>query len=37
MNKGNFVFAQIRSFLSQRIFDGIVARYKGDHHVRYFT
>ncbi len=37
MNNGNYVFAQISSFLSQRIFDRIVARYKGDHHVRHFS
>jgi transposase len=37
MNGGKYVFAQISSFLPQRIFDGIVARYKGDHHVRHFT
>jgi transposase len=37
MNHGKYVFAQISSFLPQRIFDGIVARYKGDHYVRHFT
>jgi hypothetical protein len=37
MNDGTYVFAQITSFLPQRIFDGIVARYKGDHYVRHFT
>jgi len=37
MNVGKYVFAQISSFLPQRIFDGIVAKYKGDHYVRHFT
>ncbi len=37
MNKGQYVFAQVSSFLPQRIFDGLVRRYNGDHHVRYFT
>jgi hypothetical protein len=36
MNYGKYIFAQISSFLPQRTFDGIVARYKGDHSVRYF-
>jgi hypothetical protein len=37
MNRGKYVFAQISSFLPQRTFDSIVARYKGDHSVRHFT
>lgn len=37
MNSGKYVFAQISSFLPQRIFDGIVKRYKGDYHIRHFT
>jgi transposase len=37
MNSRKYVFAQISSFLPQRIFDGIVARYKGGQHVRHFT
>ncbi|SHN07603.1 DUF4372 domain-containing protein [Chitinophaga sp. CF418] len=37
MNIGEYIFAQISSFLSQRIFDGIVARYKGDHRIRHFS
>lgn len=37
MNQGKYVFAQICSFLPQRIFDGIVARYKGDYRVRHFS
>ena len=37
MNSGKYVFAQVSSFLPQRIFDGIVAHYKGDHYVRHFT
>lgn len=37
MNIGKYVFAQISSFLPQRIFDGIVARYKGDHRIIHFS
>ena len=37
MNRGKYVFAQISSFLPQRTFDSIVARYKGDHAVGHFT
>lgn len=37
MNSGKFVFAQIASFLPQRIFDGIVGRFKGNSRVRHFT
>jgi hypothetical protein len=37
MNSGKYVFAQISSFLPQRIFDGIVGRYKGDYYIRHFT
>lgn len=28
---------KISSFLPQRVFDGIVARFKGDHYVRHFS
>jgi hypothetical protein len=37
MNQGKYVFAQITSFLPQRIFDRIVAHYKGNYKVRHFT
>lgn len=37
MNKGKYVFAQIASFLPQRQFDGIVARYNGNYKVRHFS
>lgn len=37
MNQGKYVFAQISSFLPQRIFDRIVSKYKGNYKVRHFT
>ena len=37
MNRGKYVFAQISSFLPQRVFDTIVSRYNGDYRVRHFT
>lgn len=37
MNSGKYVFAQISLFLPQRIFDGIVAQYKGNYRIRHFT
>ena len=37
MNQGKYVFAQIGSFLPQRVFDTIVNRYNGDYRVRHFT
>jgi hypothetical protein len=37
MNQGKYVFAQIASFLPQRLFDTIVSRYNGDYRVRHFT
>lgn len=37
MNQGKYVFAQICSFLPQRIFDRIVAKYNGNHRIRHFT
>lgn len=37
MNKGKYVFAQIGSYLPQRIFDGIVSKYNGNYRVKHFT
>lgn len=37
MNQGKYVFAQISSFLPQRVFDRIVSKYKGNYKVRHFT
>lgn len=37
MNQGKYVFAQISSFLPQRVFDRIVANHKGNYRVRHFT
>jgi len=37
MNQGKYVFAQIIEFLPQRVFDSIVAKYKGNKYVKHFT
>lgn len=37
MNKGKYVFAQIVTFLPQRVFDGIVEKYNGNKYVKHFT
>jgi hypothetical protein len=37
MNQGKYVFAQICSFLPQRIFDRIVAKYNGNYRIRHFS
>ena len=37
MNQGKYVFAQIGSFLPQRIFDRIVSNYKGNYKIRHFS
>ncbi len=37
MNQGKYVFAQIVEFLPQRVFDGIVLKYKGNKYVKHFT
>ncbi|SHF21117.1 transposase, IS4 family [Mariniphaga anaerophila] len=37
MNKGKYVFAQLISFLPQRVFDKFVTKYCGNKHVRHFT
>ena len=36
MNNGKYVFAQLIEFLPQRVFDGFVAKYSGNKHVRHF-
>lgn len=37
MNQGKYVFAQVSSFLPQRVFDRIVANYKGNYKIRHFS
>jgi len=37
MNQGKYVFAQISSFLPQRVFDRIVVDYKGNYKIRHFS
>ena len=37
MNQGKYVFAQISSFLPQRVFDRIVSKYNGNYKTRHFT
>ena len=37
MNSGKYVFAQIVEFLPQRVFDGLVSKYRGNKRVRHFT
>jgi len=37
MNQGKYVFAQVTEFLPQRIYDTIVAKYKGNRYVKHFT
>jgi hypothetical protein len=37
MNQGKYVFAQISSFLPQRVFDHIVLKHKGNYKIRHFT
>jgi hypothetical protein len=37
MNSGKYVFAQLIEFLPQRVFDGFVAKYSGNKHIRHFT
>lgn len=37
MNQGRYVFAQLNSFLPQRVFDRIVEKYEGNYKVRHFT
>ena len=37
MNNGKYIFAQIASFLPQRIFDRIVEKYSGNYRIRHFT
>ena len=37
MNQGKYVFAQISSFLPQRIFDRLVLKHNGNYKIRHFT
>ncbi|WP_246222792.1 DUF4372 domain-containing protein [Maribellus comscasis] len=37
MNNGKYVFAQLISFLPQRVFDKFVTKYLGNKYVRHFT
>lgn len=37
MNQGKYVFAQVSTFLPQRFFDRIVAKYKGNYKIRHFS
>lgn len=37
MNQGKYVFSQIVEFLPQRVFDGIVLKFKGNKYVKHFT
>ena len=37
MNQDKYVFAQVASFLPQRVFDRCVATYNGNYRVRHFT
>jgi hypothetical protein len=37
MNQGKYVFAQISSFLPQRVFGRIVLKHKGNYKTRYFS
>lgn len=37
MNTGKYVFAQLTSFLPQRVFDRLVSKYDGNKYVKHFT
>lgn len=37
MNNGQYVFAQLTSFLPQRVFDKFVSKYSGNKYVKHFT
>lgn len=37
MNDGKYVFAQLTSFLPQRVFDKFVSKYSGNKYVKHFT
>ena len=37
MNNGNYVFAQLTSFLPHRVFDKFVSKYSGNKYVKHFT
>lgn len=37
MNDGKYIFAQLTSFLPQRVFDRLVSKYDGNKYVKHFT
>jgi len=37
MNDGKYVFAQLTSFLPQRVFDKFISKYSGNKYVKHFT
>lgn len=37
MNTGKYIFSQMIEFLPQRVFDGFVAKYKGNKYVKHFS
>lgn len=37
MNHGKYVFAQLTSFLPQRVFDKFVSKYSGNKYIKHFT
>ena len=37
MNNGKYVFAQLTSFLPQRVFDKFVSKYSGNKYIKHFT
>lgn len=37
MNTGKYVFAQLISFLPQRVFDRLVSKYYGNKYIKYFS
>ena len=37
MNDGKYVFAQLTSFLPQRVFDKFVSKYSGNKYIKHFT
>jgi transposase len=37
MNDGRYIFAQLTSFLPQRVFDKFVSKYSGNKYVKHFT
>ena len=37
MNQGKYIYSQLTDFLPKRVFDGLVAKYNGDKHIRHFS